>query len=499
VYNRQVASRVQQSKEREKAVLERYSRVHHALYCRKKICVNYSGSCVLVCCIHAWDVTLCCLIAFDLILSDRMVWFIVIRSQNDTILHYNILLCNSPFASSSLDLTFPVLFLCKLILSHPPLLLSLSPRSTELRCLNSVDLSSLNFKEQHSYQLYFNLWKAEVKMDLLASRLKVVAQNVFLRTCFHRWKRQGRGRDSIDLSLCGSLGISASVSASVSTLSDGHLEEDEEKDEKEEDLMGLGVDNQSSTSSNREDNDEEEEEFYQDYCDEKYEDDFILPLPLPLYTLDQNIGSVKAVPRPSDSRNKRVSFLDDKPLLYEEKGRDGMRDEGGRDGEGDEGEETEGERDEVDADEGTDNGHTLLRSFDCTHRLTAAEIQVIREEIDGKDVCLPDQTDNTFTEENNLLKVNTVSELQELEGGEEKGGEFKGGEGKDEVEGGGKGGGEAKGEEKEEGDQPTDVEAEKLKMKAEKKVKREKSERRRSRINRAINCQMSFGNKDIYF
>jgi hypothetical protein len=189
-----------------------------------------------------------------------------------------------------------------------------------------------------------------------------------------------------------------------------------------------------------------------------------------------------------------VSFLDDTPLPYEE---------GGRDGAGDEGVEKVGDRegDEIDADEGTDNGRALLRSFDCTHRLTAAEIQIIREEIDGKDVCVLDQTENTFADENDLLKARTVSGPGALEG-EVSGGGIRGGEGKDEVEEGGKEkGGEVKGEEKEEGegDQHTDAEAEKLKVKAEKKGKREKSERRRSRINRAINCQLSFGNKDIYF
>jgi hypothetical protein len=405
--------------------------------------------------------------------------------------------------------------------SHPPTptLALAPPLSAEPRSVSGFDLSSLNFKEQSSYQLYFNLWKEEVKMDLLASRLKIVAQNVFFRSCFHRWKCSG----NIDVLYWDSEGvtISASVSMFDTPIIAGHHQEEKEEDEE---LMRVdeGMQDDTVISSPKEEYEEEEEEEEdddeeedEDYCSEQYEEDFTLPLSLPLRTLDQTLCSGSVAPRPSDSKSKRVSFLDNTPLSYEEREegeRDGNRDEdGGRDEERDEGGDTDRDGDEIDVVEDTDNGHTHSLPFNCTHRLTAAEIQVIREEIDGKEVHIPDQTGNISAEENDLVKVDTVSMLGEVIGGKimgngegkgegslNAGGEVKGDE-KGKIEGEGKKEGEGKIEG--EGDQssPVDEEAEKLKVKAEKKGKREKSERRRSRINRAINCQMSFGNKDIYF
>ena len=370
-------------------------------------------------------------------------------------------------------------------------------------------------------------------MDLLASRLKIVAQNVFFRSCFHRWKCSS----NIDVLYCDSKGVSISTSVSMfdtPIIADHHQKEKKKEEEKEEveELMRVdgGMQDDTVISSPKEeyeeeeeeeedDDEEDEDEDYEDYCSEQYEEDFTLPLSLPLRTLDQTLCSGSVAPRPSDSKSKRVSFLDNTPLFYEEREegeRDGNRDEdGGRDDERDEGGDTDrdGDRDgdEIDVVEDTNNRNTHSLAFDCTHRLTAAEIQVIREEIDGKEMHIPDQTENISAEENDIVKVDTVSMLGEAIGGKIKGngegkgegplnggGEVKGDE-KGKIEGEGKKEGEGKIEG--EGDQssPVDEEAEKLKVKAEKKGKREKSERRRSRINRAINCQMSFGNKDIYF
>ena len=331
-------------------------------------------------------------------------------------------------------------------------------------------------KEKSACKVYFDLWREGARRGLLLTRLTATAQRASVRRFFSHWRALGGA---------GGASLSDSDSASVSPRSlSSHLKT-EGVQSPHSLLKGGGVGDEDCQDSDIERCEGDQE------CAEAF---------LPLPHSDQCLSFLDSMaPRACDLKSKKVSFFDVTPLPYEERRTGGERiEEGDEEEEGEEGGGRDGERYEeegFDTDQNTDSGHSLLSvSFSSTHRLTAAEIQVIREEIDGKEMCVVDQTEKHSAQETHK-ESDAVTELKGEVKGEAKGEGEEKGEVKGEVKG------EENGEVKGEGDValPRNEEAEKLKLKAEKRVKREKSERRRSRINRAINCQNSFGSKDVYF